>query len=293
MSHQSLVRGIDHLVIASHDLDQLAAFYRALGFTVGPRNRHPWGTENHIVQFDGAFLELIGIGNRAAIPAASDGRYSFGAFVQDFIAGGEGLAMLALESGNAVADAETFRKARIGAFEPFYFERMGRTADGSETKVSFTLAFAQMEHAPRAGFFVCQQHQPHAFWNAALQQHPGGAFAIENVVLIAEDPSDTHEFLGAFTGQREMRATSYGLDIATSRGGITVLSALAFEHRYGCAPQRLAGAAAVFAAIDFKVSSLSRQKALMVERGISFHMVQDRLVIAVEHAYGVASTFSE
>ena len=31
-------------------------------------NRHPWGTENHIVQFDGAFLELIGLGDAFAAP---------------------------------------------------------------------------------------------------------------------------------------------------------------------------------------------------------------------------------
>ena len=61
-------RAIDHLVIAAHDLEAQAALYRRLGFQVGARNRHPWGTENHIVQFDGAFLELIGLGDAFAAP---------------------------------------------------------------------------------------------------------------------------------------------------------------------------------------------------------------------------------
>jgi catechol 2,3-dioxygenase-like lactoylglutathione lyase family enzyme len=39
-------RAIDHLVIAARDLEAQAAFYRRLGFQVGTRNRHPWGTEN-------------------------------------------------------------------------------------------------------------------------------------------------------------------------------------------------------------------------------------------------------
>jgi catechol 2,3-dioxygenase-like lactoylglutathione lyase family enzyme len=52
-------RRIDHLVLAVHDLDAAADFYRILGLQVGARNRHPWGTENHVVQFQSSFLELI------------------------------------------------------------------------------------------------------------------------------------------------------------------------------------------------------------------------------------------
>jgi catechol 2,3-dioxygenase-like lactoylglutathione lyase family enzyme len=51
--------GIDHVVHTVHDLDAAAAFYTALGFTIGARNRHPWGTHNRIIQFPGAFLELL------------------------------------------------------------------------------------------------------------------------------------------------------------------------------------------------------------------------------------------
>ncbi len=44
-------RRIDHLVLAVRDLDAAGLFYERLGFQVGARNRHPWGTENRIVQF--------------------------------------------------------------------------------------------------------------------------------------------------------------------------------------------------------------------------------------------------
>ena len=36
-----------------------ADLYRRLGFTVGARNRHPWGTHNHLVQLPGFFVELL------------------------------------------------------------------------------------------------------------------------------------------------------------------------------------------------------------------------------------------
>ena len=55
-------RRIDHLVLAVHDLEAAAALYTKLGFQVGARNRHPWGTENRLVQFGSSFIELITVG---------------------------------------------------------------------------------------------------------------------------------------------------------------------------------------------------------------------------------------
>ena len=46
-------RGLDHIVHAVRDLDAAAQFYRRAGFTVGARNKHAWGTENHLVQLPG------------------------------------------------------------------------------------------------------------------------------------------------------------------------------------------------------------------------------------------------
>src|SRR6186997_2539258 len=52
-------RGLDHIVHAVRNLDAAADLYRRLGFTVGARNRHPWGTHNHVVQFPGFFIEVL------------------------------------------------------------------------------------------------------------------------------------------------------------------------------------------------------------------------------------------
>ena len=69
-------RGFDHLVWAVEDLDAAAAGLEALGFTVTPRARHPWGTENRLVQLDGFFLELLAIGEGADIPEAKGDVFS-------------------------------------------------------------------------------------------------------------------------------------------------------------------------------------------------------------------------
>jgi catechol 2,3-dioxygenase-like lactoylglutathione lyase family enzyme len=54
-----MARGLDHIVHAVRDLDAAADLYRRLGFTVGARNKHPWGTHNHVVQLSGFFIELL------------------------------------------------------------------------------------------------------------------------------------------------------------------------------------------------------------------------------------------
>ena len=51
--------GLDHLVHAVRDLDAAAELYRRLGFTVGARNRHAWGTHNYLVQTPGFFVEVL------------------------------------------------------------------------------------------------------------------------------------------------------------------------------------------------------------------------------------------
>jgi len=168
-------RGIDHLVLAVADLDAAAARYEAMGFTVGRRNRHPWGTENRIIQLSGCFIELIAAGEGRSSPPTS-GHFDFGFFVRRFLSRhGEGFAMLALESRDAEADRATFDAAGIGGFEPFAFERRARAADGCETRVAFSLAFAASPAIPEAGFFTCRHETPDAFWNEALQRHANSA----------------------------------------------------------------------------------------------------------------------
>jgi len=90
-------RGLDHIVHAVRDLDAAAALYRRLGFTVGARNRHPWGTHNYIVQFPGSFIELLTLAEPDKL--GRDGFSTlFAAYNRDFIQQGDGLSVLILES---------------------------------------------------------------------------------------------------------------------------------------------------------------------------------------------------
>ncbi|HZB62604.1 MAG TPA: VOC family protein [Microvirga sp.] len=284
-----MTRRIDHLVVAVHDLEGAAAFYRNLGFQVGARNRHPWGTENRIIQLSGSFIELIALGEGADLPPHAAGSFSFGAFVRDYLQHREGLAMLVLDSSDAEGDARLFAKRGIGSFGPFHFERTGRRPDGSETRVAFTLAFAADESAPRAGFFVCQQHFPENFWNREFQQHDNKALAIGSVALAAPDPARHEAFLTAFTGAEPQSPDSDDLSYPLADAHLHVLTPDDAAENYGSVEAELDQPS--FVAFGVRVEDIGLQARWLDAAEISYQHIGSRLVVPASAAFGVAIAF--
>ena len=212
-----MARGLDHIVHAVRDLDAAAGLYRRLGFQVGARNRHPraWGTQNHIVQLPGTFIELLDR-RRHHRDRAARTALLFLRRVQPRFSGARARASPCwCWKAAARPTRRSFAAAGIGDFELYEFEREGTRPDGTPIRVAFALAFASDPHSPDTGFFTCQHRYPESFWNPAFQQHPNTAAAVAGVVLVAENPSDHHIFLEAFTGEREAQATSAGIGIRT------------------------------------------------------------------------------
>jgi hypothetical protein len=250
-----MTRGLDHIVHAVRDLDAAAELYRRFGFTVGARNRHPWGTHNHIIQFPGVFVELLTLAEPEKLGA--DGfSVLFARYNDDFVKRGEGLSMLLLESKDARADEAAFRAAGIAASEGMRFEREAKRPDGSPVKVGFSLAFAEDKATPDIHFATCQQHFPENFWNPAFQHHANGAETVAGVVAVAEQPSRHRDFLLAFTGAQSRRDTGEGFAIDLPRGAIEMTTPAAFERRFGL-PAPDASGGARLAALRFSGRALA------------------------------------
>jgi hypothetical protein len=75
--------------------------YEKLGFIVGARNKHPWGTHNRVIQLDGNYIELLTVGEADKVAPHAPHSFSFGAFHRNFLARERGLAMLLLNSPTA------------------------------------------------------------------------------------------------------------------------------------------------------------------------------------------------
>ncbi len=282
--------GIDHIVHAVRDLDAAGALYRRLGFTVGARNRHDWGTHNLIVQFPTAFVELLEIGEPEKVPPHGERFFSFGAFNRDYIAAREGLSMLVGKSFDARKDAASFEAAGISGFDVFDFAREGKRPDGSPVKVAFSLAFARDASSPNLGFFVCQHHHPENFWNPDFQRHANGASRIPGVVMVADNPTDHHIFLKAYTGVTDLHSSSLGITARTANGDIEIMSPIAFRDQFSVAAQ-VSGEGMTLNAIRFAVADIAHAEATLATSGIKPQRHVGRLVVPPGHAFGATLIF--
>ncbi len=263
-----MARGLDHIVHAVRDLDGAAALYRGLGFTVGARNRHPWGTHNYIVQLPGFFVELLTLAEPDKL--GSDGFSKlFAAHTRDFLKRDEGFALLILESRDAGTDEAAFVAARIAVSEVMRFEREAKRPDGAAVKVGFSLAFAEDKLAPDIHFATCQQHYPENFWNPAFQKHANGVEAVAGVVIVAEEPARHRDFLLAFTGAQGARDEGNGFAIDLPRGAIELMRPAAFERRFGVpAPDTMSGSR--LAALRFFGRALAPEKHAVLGAVLAF-----------------------
>jgi len=281
-------RSIDHLVLCVRDLDAARNFYRSLGFTLTPPARHPWGTENSLVQLQGNFLELLSMGDPGGITPPAPGHFSFGAFCRDFLARREGMAMLVFASEDASADRAEFMARGFKTYAPFDFSRRAKLPDGSEATVAFSLAFATDPRMPDVAFFTCQQHAPQYFWKPEYQRHSNGARRVVEVVMAAPDPASLADFFARLVEPSALKQSEGRLAVALAGGTLLILDKARLAERFpGLSPAGLPAAPA-FVGYSIEVDNLDTLSALLRRNGAAFTRGPGRLRIDPAQAYGIA-----
>jgi hypothetical protein len=130
------------------------------------------------------------------------------------------------------------------------------------------------------GFLLATPHV------AAAASHANGALGLNSVTATADNPADYAEFLSKLTGQREMLATSSGLEIKFGGQKLEVLTPPAFAFRFGCAAPdpdglRLAGLSLRVASLELAAKLLAKNNILARKDGL-------RLLIAPPQGVGLA-----
>jgi hypothetical protein len=263
------MKGIDHLVLCGRDHQAMRESYAALGFTLTPEARHPFGTGNSLIQLEGCFLELLSVFEPEKIPEQAEGQFSFAAFNRDFLAQGEGMSMLVLDSIDARADVAAFRAAGLKTYEPIDFSRKARLPGGKEATVSFSLAFATHPAMPNMAFFTSQQHAPEHFWKTEYQRHANRALTVLEVCMVAERPRDHAGFLSAFAGF-PAATVAQGITVRTARGNITCLTPHGFERSFRQAPPDMKRGPR-FAGFTIGVRHMARLEESLANSGYALH----------------------
>jgi hypothetical protein len=282
--------GLDHIVHAVRDLDAAAEFYSSAGFTVGARNRHAWGTHNRIVQLKNCYIEILEVAEPEKIVPHDARSFSFGAFNRDFLTEREGFSMLILNSSNAADDARSFESSGIANSKVFDFAREGTKPDGTPVKLAFSLAFASDPASPDVRFAVCQHHFPENFWDPAFQTHANGAGAVPGVAMVADNPTDHHIFLKAFTGVSDLHSSSIGIKARTENGDVEIMEPVSFRDQFGISPA-VEGEGMTLNALSFEVGDIARIEALHRQSGIASQRHMGRLIVPPDVSYGATLIF--
>ncbi len=283
-------RGIDHLVLCVEDLDKAREAYARFGFTTTPRAIHPFGTGNSLVQLQGNFLELLSIIYESKFAPPAPGQFSFGTFNKSFLSAREGMSMLVFEGHDADGDQAEFASKGLHTYDAFHFQRKATLPDGEEVTVAFSLAFVTDESMPEAVFFTCQQHAPEYFWKPEFQRHPNGASLVTEAVMVAENPALLSGLFGALQGDDAISAIDGGLQVATARGAVTVLSPDRFAARFDTTPP--GPDSPHFAAFRIAVADLGQTENLLRANEVAFRNTGETLQIGPETACGVVLEFA-
>jgi len=172
------ISGIDHVVIAVHDLDHAQSVYARLGFTLTPRGVHSLGSQNHCVMFGRDYFELL------APPRAHPAMQ----YYNDFLARGDGLAAIALATEDANAAQAALCANHIGADAPLDFARPVALPEGTRD-AAFRIVQLPVEQTPGCRMFLCQHFTRDVVWRPEYQRHALGATALAGVAVIVEDPA--------------------------------------------------------------------------------------------------------
>lgn len=172
------ISGIDHVVIAVHDLDHAQSVYARLGFTLTPRGVHSLGSQNHCVMFGRDYFELL------APPRAHPAMQ----YYNDFLARGDGLAAIALATEDANAAQAALCANHIGADAPLDFARPVALPEGTRD-AAFRIVQLPVEQTPGCRMFLCQHFTRDVVWRPEYQRHELGATALAGVAVIVEDPA--------------------------------------------------------------------------------------------------------
>lgn len=273
------VIGLDHVVIATRNLDAAATGWRNLGFTLSPPGTHSahMGTGNYTVMLGDDYIELLGV--LAEMPHNLPTR--------EFLARGEGIERTAFTARDAAAGVAELQARGIAATGPVDFGRPVTLPDGSSTMARFsTFNWPLSERPGGIRLFACQQRTREAVWIPELQRHANTATGIARVELLSADPRQAADHMGRLI-DREPQAMADGawrVPSGSTRADFVYLSRAVLAKRYpGVALEALANEGA--AALVLRVADLDAARRALA--GVPVTESAGHLVVPASHANGL------
>ena len=236
---------LDHVVInALFDMDGAAALMSRLGFTLTPRGYHSLGSINHLMVFEGHYLELVGL------PLGTD------VLRRDVLESPRGLNGLVFWAGDVDACLAQLRDSGLTMLEPQSFSRPV-TIDGIEQLARFRTLRTAPDPFEAGRVYYCQHYTPELVWHHRWMSHANGCVGLgELVVVTSAIGRDVSRYAKAAQSRAENRADDvWTIEVA---GGfrITLMSLPRYRERYGELCVEADDRNSFFGAIVFKAADV-------------------------------------
>ena len=292
MSGPHTPRPLDHLVLPVLSLNDARERMTALGFTVAPDGIHPFGTSNaNIYLPEGAFLEPLAVASRETCWEEARRGNSFVRNDQTyrFRVGGEGFSHTVFSTDDAEEDHHRYAELGYHDGPIVSFKRIAATPSGETSEVRFSLAFAADPRSPDARFFSCETRAAPPR-NQKLLTHANGARRVLRVVMSEPNPTDFQYFLQDVSGQRDVQAHSFGMDVEVANGTIEVLTPEGLRVRYGLQAEEIRRGM-LHQAYVVGVDDPDATRSWLSGHGIAFHERGEMLIVPPEIGQGCTVCF--
>jgi|SRR5579883_481961 len=212
---------LDHIVInVLFDMDRAAVAMSQLGFTVTPRGYHTLGSINHLMMFDGPYLELIGL------PSGTD------ALRRDLLETPLGLNGLVFKASNIDDCRNTLLDSGVEMLDTQSFSRPV-TIDGVEHVARFRTVRTAPGLFEAGRVYYCEHLTPDLVWHRPWMSHANGVQGLRELVIVTSNPEiDGSNYANA--AQASLEARREDRSIALTGGfRISLTSPARYRDRYG------------------------------------------------------------
>ncbi|MDB5853402.1 MAG: putative dioxygenase [Herminiimonas sp.] len=258
---------LDHLGLATTNLESARRAYERLGFTLSTRSMHagsteaggsvvPWGSGNHCAMFENGYFELLGLVD-ANLPSN----------VKQMVARYEGLHIVALECASADETYKLALSAGVAAKEPITLERDASFGidDSTTRRAAFRNVYLDPVEYPEGRFILIEHRTPDVLWQRHLLEHANGAVGLEAVYLVSANVTDTVRRFTALFGQP--RQVGDAQQFVLPRGSLWVASEKTMR---AAAPVYESAPVHSVAAASIRVKSLPILERLLNENSVRF-----------------------
>jgi len=239
---------LDHIVInVLFDMDRAAALMSQLGFTLTPRGYHSLGSINHLMMFEGRYLELVGL------PSGTD------VLRKDVLESPRGLNGLVFGADDIDVCLGRLRDSGLAMLEPQSFSRPV-TIDGVEHLARFRTVRTAPELFEAGRVYYCQHYTPELVWHRPWLSHPNGYRGLSDLVVVsAAIETDVANYARAAQASAQRLGEEAWMIELADRFRITLMSPALYRERYGerCVVET-DGRRSFFGAIIFNVPDLVR-----------------------------------